>query len=249
MESRQGRRFWGVIPAAGAGKRMGSQVPKQYLPLAGKTVMQHSVEALLQHPELNTAVVAVSQDDSYWSELALALPGKTVHRTEGGQERCHSVLNALEALGSLGAEATDWVLVHDAARPCVRAEDIQTLIQTLQNDPVGGLLAVPVSDTIKRAVVCNADKTGTEGHSRVETTVERSDLWQAQTPQMFPLRALTDALHQALQQGYLVTDEASAMEFAGHQPRLVPGRTDNIKITRAEDLALAEFYIHRRNDS
>lgn len=216
---------------------MGSDKPKQYLPLAGKTVLQHSVQVLLQHPQISGAVVAVSESDPYWDEHPVDVPGKPLIHASGGDERCHSVLNGLNKLLQ-HAQADDWVLVHDAARPCLRSEDITLLLQTLRQDPVGGILAVPVNDTIKRS--------RGEDANLIESTLDRRCLWQAQTPQMFRIQPLKQALEQALQQGYLVTDEASAMEFAGLSPRLVQGHADNIKITRPEDLALAQFFLLQR---
>jgi len=224
-------RCWAVLPAAGVGRRMGAAIPKQYLPLAGRRVIDHALLILLQHPRIDGAVVALSADDHWWDEMQPDVD-KPLLRAVGGGERSQSVLNALAELAKLAA-ADDWVLVHDAVRPCLNSADLDRLIDTLQADPVGGLLAVPVRDTMKRA-----DAVG-----RVCATVERADLWHAQTPQMFRLGALTTALQQALAQGLNITDEASAMEAAGLAPRLVEGRADNIKITRPEDLALAEFYL------
>jgi len=154
----------------------------------------------------------------------------------GGAERCHSVLHGLVQLTGAAAE-DDWVLVHDAARPCVRQQDIEMLVRTLENDPVGGLLGLPVADTMKQV-----DAAGT-----VLQTVERDGLWRALTPQMFRLGLLRDALQQSIASGALVTDEAAAMEMAGHRPRMVQGQGDNIKITRPGDLQLAEFYLQSRS--
>jgi 2-C-methyl-D-erythritol 4-phosphate cytidylyltransferase len=161
-----------------------------------------------------------------------------VARADGGPERCHSVLNGLRRLREMAAADDDWVLVHDAARPCVRQEDVARLLDELSADPVGGLLAVPARDTIKRADV---------GGTVVET-IDRNVIWRALTPQMFRLGALTAAIVQALGRGVLVTDEAQAMELAGAAPRLVTGHEDNIKITTQSDLALAEFYLRQRGD-
>ena len=215
--------------------RMGAVLPKQYLPLAGCTVIEHSLARLVALPGVVGLVVALAADDPYWPALKLQL-GLPVQRITGGSERCHSVLAALTWLLGV-ADAHDWVLVHDAARPCVRGTDLQRLIDTLADDPVGGLLAVPARDTKKRA-----DTSG-----RVLETVDRTDLWQAQTPQMFRLGALHEALSGAITAGVMVTDEASAMERAGQMPRLVEGHSDNIKITRPEDLVLAEFYIRQQD--
>lgn len=223
--------YWAILPAAGVGARMEADCPKQYLPLAGRTVIEHSLDALLNHPAICGAVVAISDTDDYWADLAYQ-HDKPVHKAEGGAERCHSVLNALHRLAGI-AELDDWVLVHDAARPCVRQDDISQLIERCQSHPVGGILAVPVKDTIKQS----------NQNSLVSKTVDRESLWHAQTPQMFRLGMLRDALEQALADGVSITDEASALEHAGQQPLLVEGHADNIKITRPEDLSLAEFYL------
>ncbi len=226
--------FWCVIPAAGIGKRMGGEIPKQYLELNGRPIILHTLERLLGHPSVRGVVVALSRHDGWWEHLDTRYD-KPVLRVEGGVERCHSVLNALHEL-SLHAEDTDWVLVHDAARPCVTYDDLDKLISSLAQDETGGLLAVPVRDTMKRA----------EPNGRVIDTVEREHLWHALTPQMFRLGQLRHALEQALEAEQLVTDEASAMEYAGYQPLLVEGSASNIKITRAGDLALAEFYLQQQ---
>jgi 2-C-methyl-D-erythritol 4-phosphate cytidylyltransferase len=226
-------KFWVVVPAAGIGARMTADRPKQYLPLAGKTVIEQSLDRLLNHPTITAAVVAISRADEYWAELNYAHK-KSVQLALGGQERCDSVLSALQVLQQTANE-NDWVLVHDAARPCLRATDIDRLIQRCKDHPVGGILAVPVKDTIKQS-------TSAGEVSTISTTVDRSTLWHAQTPQMFRLGMLRDALSKALAAGVSITDEASAMEWAGHKPLLVEGHGDNIKITCPEDLPLAEFY-------
>jgi 2-C-methyl-D-erythritol 4-phosphate cytidylyltransferase len=225
---------WAVIPAAGAGRRVGAPIPKQYLELAGRPVIAHTLAPLLAHPRIRTLVVAVDPADAHWGATALAAHPR-VRRVAGGVERCHSVQNALEALAA-GAADDDWVLVHDAARPCLRAADLDRLFEELAEDPVGGLLGVPVRDTMKAA--------GPDG--RVLRTVPRAELWHAFTPQMFRLGLLRRALGSALAGGKLVTDEASAVELLGLAPRLVEGHADNIKITRPEDLALARFYLEQQ---
>ncbi len=224
-------RCWAVIPAAGVGSRMQADRPKQYLPLLGCTVIEQTLQRLLAHPRIGGSVVAISSDDGWWSEVKIETD-RPLWVAEGGDERCHSVLNALQTL-SAHASNRDWVLVHDAARPCLRSEDIDELIRRCESHPVGGLLAVPVKDTLKRA----------DAAQTVQETVDRNRLWHAQTPQMFRLGELRDALQQALAANALVTDEASAMERAGHAPLLVEGHADNIKITHPEDLALAELYL------
>ncbi|HKJ75738.1 MAG TPA: 2-C-methyl-D-erythritol 4-phosphate cytidylyltransferase [Gammaproteobacteria bacterium] len=227
-------RLWGVLPAAGIGRRMGSEVPKQYLTLHGRTVLGHAIARLADHPDMAGVVVAIAADDPYWPQAApdLAIPVETV---TGGGERCHSVLHALERLAGY-ADPDDWVLVHDAARPCLPATDLARLVAAVRGHPGGGLLAQRMHDTVKRAVA---------GGDEVAETVDRSRLWRAQTPQMFRLGALRAALRAALDAGTLVTDESSAMEAVGDRPLLVEGSPENIKVTRPEDLALAGFYLGR----
>ncbi len=224
-------RYWGVIPAAGQGTRMGAGRPKQYLELAGRRVLEHTLERLAADPRIAGIVVALGPDDADWGRLTMPA-GVEVRTVTGGAERCHSVLNALASLAGRAAP-TDWVLVHDAARPCLRPTDLSRLLDTLAEDPIGGLLAVPVRDTMKRA----------GAGDRVEATVDRSGLWHALTPQMFRVQALREALGKAIAAGVPVTDEAAAMEWAGHRPRLVTGAGDNLKITRPEDLPLAAYYL------
>ncbi|MBA1274252.1 2-C-methyl-D-erythritol 4-phosphate cytidylyltransferase [Stutzerimonas azotifigens] len=217
--------FWVVIPAAGVGSRMLADRPKQYLPLAGRALIEHTLGCFLSHPRLRGLVVSLAADDPYWNSLDCA-SDERIGRAVGGSERADSVLNGLFRLLALGASDTDWVLVHDAARPNLQRADLDGLLEQLSRDPVGGLLAVPAKDTLKRA--------GADG--RVAETVDRSVIWLAYTPQMFRLGMLREALQQALAAGVRVTDEASAMEWAGYAPRLIEGRADNIKVTRPEDL-------------
>ncbi|MCI0400131.1 MAG: 2-C-methyl-D-erythritol 4-phosphate cytidylyltransferase [Gammaproteobacteria bacterium] len=226
--------YWAVIPAAGSGERMGSDLPKQYYPLCGKPLIEHTLDRFCTHPRIKGVVVAIAEHDRYWRELKLSYANEVLFVT-GGAKRCHSVLNGLKRAEQIG-RAQDWVLVHDAARPCVRKEDIDRLLSVLADDPVGGLLALPVRDTMKRS---QSDNTVCE-------TVEREGLWHALTPQMFRLEPLRRAIEAALAEGRLVTDEAQAMEFAGAAPRLVEGHPDNIKITSRADLALAELYLRQQ---
>ena len=217
--------FWAVIPAAGVGARMAADRPKQYLQLGGRTILEHSLGCFLDHPSLKGLVVSLAVDDPYWPSLACAGDPR-IQRADGGSQRSGSVLNALLQLNALGASDDDWVLVHDAARPNLSREDLDTLLAELAHDPVGGLLAVPARDTLKRV-----DK-----HGRVVESIDRSLIWQAYTPQMFRLGALHRALADSLVADAVITDEASAMEWSGQAPRLVEGRADNIKVTRPEDL-------------
>ncbi len=228
-------RYWGVVPAAGSGARMGADCPKQYLELKGSAILQHTLDALLGLPLLQAVMVALAQDDTRWAGLAAARDER-VKTTRGGAERADSVLACLRALESQ-ADPEDWVLVHDAARPCVSQAELEKLVDSLKNDPVGGLLALPVSETVKRA----------DAGQRVADTVDRRSLWLAQTPQMFRYGMLRAALESAAERGLAVTDEASALEQAGHAPRLVAGSASNIKVTRPADLPMAERYLAFRD--
>ena len=225
-------KYWAVVPAAGSGRRMASDIPKQYLPLRGSTVLEHTLNTLFACELIEGVVLALSSEDVYWPEIAPRFSDTNLVCVAGGDERCHSVLNAVNHLRGI-AETQDWVLVHDAARPCVRVDDVTALIETLADDVCGGVLGVPVADTMKRI--------GADG--RVEGTVDRQSLWHAQTPQMFRLGLLQSALEQAIVQNRMVTDEAAAMEMAGYRPCMVHGHTDNVKITVPSDLALAELYL------
>lgn len=229
-------RFWAVVPAAGAGRRFGGPIPKQYLDLGGRLVIERTLSLFVEHPRIAGVRVALDPEDRLWSATGYANHPK-VRCVPGGKERCHSVLSALDGLARQ-ADALDWVLVHDAARPCLRPEDLEGMLTELAADPVGGLLGVPVRDTMKHSDGAN--------RPRVTATADRTHLWHAYTPQMFRLGALALALREAIGSGALVTDEAAAMERVGHRPRLVEGHGDNIKITRAEDLFLARFFLEQQ---
>lgn len=216
-----------IVPAAGGGARFGGNTPKQYARLAGRPVLAHTLERLTSVLRPEAVIVALATDDSDYERTLGTRAGVDALRC-GGVTRAETVRNALDALASR-CNAGDFVLVHDAARPCVPAEVLVRLMRELADDPVGGLLAVPVADTLKRA-----DRSAL---SRVARTEDRAGLWQAQTPQMFRFGLLRAAL--ALDGALASTDEAQAMEAAGHAPRLVRGSAANIKITFPEDLALA----------
>ena len=216
--------FHAVVPAAGSGSRMGSATPKQYLPLLGRPVLRHTLDRLLSVPSLAAVWVVLSPDDADWTRYDWPEDARLRVLRVGGASRAASVANALTAIsGETSAET--WVLVHDAARACVDPADVENLISTLANDPVGGILAAPLADTLKRA----------DGETRVAQTIPREGLWLAQTPQMFRLGLLQRALAAAPN----VTDEAGAIEALGLAPRLVPGKSSNFKLTYPEDLALA----------
>jgi 2-C-methyl-D-erythritol 4-phosphate cytidylyltransferase len=229
--------IWTIIPAAGTGSRMQATRPKQYLDLLEQSVIEHTLGVFLGHDQISGVIVAISPDDPYWHELPVSRQPRLA-TVDGGGERCHSVLNALTYLVSQGIDPGDWVLVHDAARPCLRTEDLDHLINEVTMTGQGGILAVPVRDTMKQS-----DEDG----RYIVRTIERSHLWHALTPQMFRLGELRIAIETALNDGFVVTDEASALEHAGQQPLLIRGHADNIKITIPEDLALAEFYLRRRS--
>jgi 2-C-methyl-D-erythritol 4-phosphate cytidylyltransferase len=222
-------RYWAVIPAAGAGKRMQSDIPKQYLQINGKPIIEYTLEVFTKHPDIESVIVAISDTDEYWGELPVSKHPK-VKTTEGGIERCHSVMNCLDYLSDI-ADESNWVLVHDAARPCLKSTDIDKLINDVSGTD-GGLLALPVRDTMKRS-----------NDRHVSETVSREGLWHALTPQMFRLHNLQLALKAVIDSGELVTDESLAMERAGYRPLLVEGRPDNIKVTHNEDLYLATLYL------
>lgn len=224
---------WAVVPAAGRGTRFGGETPKQYLNVAGRPLIEHSLRALLGHPAVDGVMVALAPDDPYWGGWR-EIGGKPVYTCVGGAERADSVLAALQALPATVSE-DQWVLVHDAARPCLRGVDLTRLIALGQADPVGALLATPVRDTLKRA----------DGNGRSAATESREHLWRALTPQMFRRGGLTRALHAAMRADVPVTDEASAMERLGLKPRLVEGSEDNIKVTTPADLAVAEYILTR----
>lgn len=201
--------------------------PKQYLQVAGKTLLEHTVELFLGYPGLRGIVLPLAADDPWWPGLPLA-QHDLIQRVEGGAERADSVLQGLEQLRRQGAQESDWVLVHDAARPLLPLEDLERLLQELAQDLVGGLLAVPARDTLKQS----------DAQGRVAATLPREAVWHALTPQMFRLGLLHEALVTAAAAGVQVTDEASAVEWLGYAPRLVEGSSINFKLTRPEDLQL-----------
>jgi 2-C-methyl-D-erythritol 4-phosphate cytidylyltransferase len=217
-------KYWLVMPAAGIGRRFGAERPKQYAPLCGRTVIEWALALFLTDARCAGAVVALAQDDPYWA--AIAPPEVLV--AAGGQERSHSVRNGLTALADR-ANREDWVLVHDAARPCLPRADLDRLLAELADHPVGGLLATPAADTLKRA----------DASGEVQQTVDRAGLWRALTPQMFRYGRLCEALDEAHAAGRIPTDEAQAIEWLGDRPRLVEGAAANLKITSAADLAIA----------
>ena len=223
--------IWAIVPAAGRGTRYGGAVPKQYLDIAGVPLIAYSLQAVLAHPSVGGAMVVLSEDDASWpgwTEIA----GKPVHTCIGGAERADSVLAGLAALPD-DVRPDEFVLVHDAARPHLRASDLERLLDLGRGDPVGAILAAPVRDTLKRS----------GGDGGIDGTEPRERLWRALTPQLFRRLQLTRALEAARDAGIVVTDESMAMERQGHRPLLVEGSDDNLKVTTPADLPLAEFLL------
>ena len=225
---------WALVPAAGSGRRFGGEVPKQYLHAAGKPLLRHALEALLAHPGIDGAVIALADGDARWPGWT-TLHGKPVLACRGGAERADSVLAALAALPA-GIADDALVLVHAAARPNLQAGDIGALLDAAAAHPDGAILAAPVRDTLKRA----------DADGRILATEPREALWRALTPQAFRRDLLRHALHAARDAGIVVTDEAMAIERLGLHPALIEGREDNLKVTTPADLALAEFLLARR---
>jgi 2-C-methyl-D-erythritol 4-phosphate cytidylyltransferase len=234
-------RYWLVMPAAGVGRRFGSAMPKQYAPLQDRTVIEWALAPFLADPSCAGVSISLAADDPYWGEIAERFakrPGPTpeIILAGGGVERSHSVRKGLEALANR-ATVDDWVLVHDAARPCLSSADLQHLLECLGAHRVGGILATPASDTLKRATAADPS---------IDQTVDRAGLWRALTPQMFRYKMLCDALDHALASDRLPTDEAQALEWMGEHPMLVQGSAANIKITSADDLVLAAALLNAR---
>jgi len=230
MTSSETPDLYALVPCAGIGARAGAAGPKQYAPVAGRSLVAHTLDALAGVTRVKAVMVVLSPDDTVFAQHAPGFAGWV--SPGGGATRADTVTQGLRDLLARGARPHDWVLVHDAARCLVRPEWIDTLIDTCLPDAVGGLLALPVPDTLKR-----------EADGRVGATVDRAGMWQAQTPQMFRLGMLLDALTHA---GGAVTDEASAIERAGHRPLLVAGALENLKVTWPADFALAERLLRTR---
>ena len=235
-----GRGVWVIVPAAGSGQRMGADLPKQYLPINGEPMLLHTLRALSAHSAVSGIQLALSADDRHWPEIAdncRAGIGCPIRDSIGGGTRAESVLAALSALPD-AVHAHDWLLVHDAARPCLTLDDLDRLIAALQDDCHGAILAAPITDTVK---VAGRDS------NRIERTLPREHLWRALTPQAARRGQLDTALRRARQMNAIITDEASALEATGQSPLLVPGRGDNIKVTTPEDLKLAAWVLARED--
>jgi 2-C-methyl-D-erythritol 4-phosphate cytidylyltransferase len=223
--------YFALVPAAGGGSRMGATLPKQYLPLAGRPLIHHALATLCAVPRIDRVFVVLAPDDDYWEEAEFThLTDKLRVLRCGGATRAESVANGLRGMASIAAPE-DWVLVHDAARACLTVDHVESLIRAVGSDMIGGILATPVADTLKR-----------EAYGRVAATVPRESLWQAQTPQMFRHGMLSKALASAPS----VTDEASAVETLGLKPKLVASDATNLKVTYPLDLQLAEWILANR---
>lgn len=221
-----------VVPAAGVGKRMKATCPKQYLQINQKTIIEHTVSRLSAHPMIKKIIIALGTEDEYFFETGLSANNK-VMVVDGGKERVDSVLAGLAVIDP---NEFPWVLVHDAARPCLTLDDLNQLIAACLTKDVGGILASPVRDTMKR---------GDDGF--IQQTIERENLWHALTPQMYPTAQLKNSIEQALSAQATITDEASAIEFSGEQSQLISSSSENIKITHPDDLALAEFILNKQS--
>jgi len=226
-----------LIPAAGRGTRYGGAVLKQYLPVRGKAVLAHSIRAFQFHPLISGITVILAEDDR-WFESAVGSLSVAVETVTGGDTRAQSVRNGLQFISDNHPE-TEWALIHDAARPCLSPASLDRLLEKGLQSPDGAILAMPVGDTLKRA----------GDGKEITGTVDRSGLWAAQTPQLFRIAALAEAIDAAQREGHELTDEASAMEFVGARPKLVMGSVANIKITHPTDLAIAEALLGRKEQS
>jgi 2-C-methyl-D-erythritol 4-phosphate cytidylyltransferase len=237
--------YWLVMPAAGRGQRLGADLPKQYLPIAGRTLIEWALHPFASDAACRGLVIALAAGDAHWPSIRARLACPVIE-APGGTERSDSVRGALETLRAKGASDSDWVLVHDAARPCVTAAEITALRLGVAREDgtsssalAGGLLAMPLADTLKRG--------GAQGAGVVSVeTVSRDGLWRALTPQMFRLGALLSALRAAAAAGRVPTDEAQAMEWIGASPRLIVGESTNLKVTTMADLSLAEGILRAR---
>jgi 2-C-methyl-D-erythritol 4-phosphate cytidylyltransferase/2-C-methyl-D-erythritol 2,4-cyclodiphosphate synthase len=226
LKMKQNNRYWVIIPAAGIGNRFGAKIPKQYLMLGEKTVLETTLSVFLANQQIEKIIIAISPNDNLWQTLAIANNEKII-TCIGGVERADSVQACLDKLNELSAQANDWVLVHDAVRPYLTQNKLNQLITKLSDEPVGGLLAMPVRDTLKKA-----------NNEQSMETISRDNLWAAQTPQMFRYKILFDAMQMCANHHIVCTDEAMAVELLQYQPKFVLGALDNIKITYPEDLQL-----------
>lgn len=225
-----------ILPAAGIGKRMQAAYPKQYLTIGQKTILEYAVDPLLYHPRIKTIIIVIDLQDNHFQSLTLAHHEK-IKVAYGGKQRSYSVMAGLQQVEKY-INPLSWVLVHDAARPCLHNTDLDKLLEVIKYSKTGGILAIPVRDTIKLVGVNPA---------LIDKTLERKNLWYSLTPQIFPFNLLKYCLSGVINKRVEITDEAFALEYYGYKPFLIKGRADNIKITYPEDLALAKFYLMNKN--
>lgn len=225
-------RYWVVISAAGLGLRMGADKPKQYLKIHQKTILEHTLDIFLSHPKISKLVVVLHPRDHYWREIPLSNSSQIITAI-GGDTRAQSVLQGLKALAN-DAAPNDWVLVHDSVRPCLTKKILDRLLNQLSNHPVGGILGIPVRDTLKQI----------NDEGAIIQTLSREQAWCAQTPQMFRYQLLLDALTQTINQRQIVTDDAGAIEKLGYKPQMIMGDIHNIKITYPDDLIMSEKFLY-----
>ncbi|WWP01252.1 MAG: 2-C-methyl-D-erythritol 4-phosphate cytidylyltransferase [Candidatus Dasytiphilus stammeri] len=218
-----------VVPAAGIGRRMQSQFPKQYLTIGTKTILEHAISTLIEQPLITRIVIVLNSEDC-WFHLLPIVYNTRITTITGRQTRADSVMAGLKAVPH-----ESWVMIHDAVRPCLHPEDLYRLLSVITDSPVGGILATPVRDTIKCSQGGNPVV--------VSHTIERQNLWHALTPQLFPISILLPCMQRAIKEGIMLNDEASALEYEGYHPAIILGRHDNIKVTYPEDIALASFYL------
>jgi 2-C-methyl-D-erythritol 4-phosphate cytidylyltransferase len=237
IEQQSTPRIWALVPAAGSGQRMAESIPKQYLQIQGKTILETTLDLFLENEQIDKVVVTLAVDDSLWPTVPCASNTKIIS-TLGASSRALSVYNGLVAMKTLVSEA-DWVVVHDAARPCLSAKALNDFILKLSGHAVGGILAMPVKDTLKLS------KPDTPA---ILKTLDRDNVWHAQTPQMFRYGLLLNAMQKALKSEHEITDEASAMELAGYSPQLIESNSHNLKVTTPEDLAMATFLLTNASD-
>lgn len=222
--------LYAVVPAAGVGKRMGADRPKQYLQVNGQSILEHTLTRLLCFPTFEKIMIAVNHDDPFFHNMPVSKDDR-IQNCDGGKERVDSVLNGLNALLQQGADVSDWVMVHDVARPCISQNDIQLLYDARNNQ--GAIIGAPVRDTMKR----------TDAQGNIIETVEREQLWHALTPQLSQIGILKDAIEWSLQKQLPVTDEASALEHTGLKPKMIAGLASNIKVTHPDDLAMVTQFL------
>ncbi|MDW3095191.1 MAG: 2-C-methyl-D-erythritol 4-phosphate cytidylyltransferase [Gammaproteobacteria bacterium] len=225
---------WAVIPAAGIGERVGSSLPKQYLKIAGKTILEHAISPFIKNSCIAGITIALNQQDVHFDELNIKTRSQKIHTVIGGATRAHSVLNALNSFEAQ-LDKDDFVLVHDAARPCLTMSDLEKLIGVCIQHDVGGIVGSPMPDTIKQVEKGN-----------IENTLDRENIWRAYTPQMFKFEVLRSAILKAFADNVRITDEANALEYVGYKPCMVEGDSQNLKITTAEDVSIAEMILQKR---